>query len=104
MSASVYNDPPLYLSTCSIPLHFSSITMTEESMDIDEKPEASGNTMATLMVNARGKDKASNGDGIENGNANGTMTASELKALNERDGLPWSVPHEVSILSRSIVC
>ena len=75
-------------------LHFSTIesgvlvfltfTMSDTAMDVDSEPQ---NAMAALMASAKGKGKASNGE--ENGN--GEMSQAELKALNERDGLPWSV-------------
>ncbi len=58
--------------------------MTDTPMVVDEAPSDSGNAMAALMANVKGKAKASNGD------SNGKSVA-ELKAANEREGLPWSV-------------
>lgn len=59
--------------------------MADTPMDVDDTPAASSNAMAALMANAKGKGKATNGDG------NGTMSEAEVKAFNEREGLPWSV-------------
>ncbi|GFZ50493.1 Replication factor C subunit 3 [Saitozyma sp. JCM 24511] len=62
--------------------------MTDEPMDVDPPassaaPAAPANTMAALMAAAKdkGKGKASEDGGI--------MTEEELRALNEREGLPW---------------
>jgi hypothetical protein len=41
------------------------------------------NAMSFLMANAKGKGKA-NGEDAEMG-----MSESEIKALNEKEGLPW---------------
>lgn len=53
-------------------------------MDIDE-PAPPANAMAALMAGAKakGKEKASDGDAIME------MSEEELKALNEKEGLPW---------------
>lgn len=60
-------------------------------MDIDTPAEATTskpqNAMAALMAGAKAKGKErANGD---NAAAFG-MSEAELKALNERDGMPWS--------------
>lgn len=59
--------------------------MTDEPMDVDPPAPAAApaNAMAALMANAKGKAKAMNGNGT-------TMTDEELKALNDKEGLPWS--------------
>ena len=60
-----------------------------DNMDIDVQPQANGsshNVMSTLMANAKGKAKAET-----NGTTNGTMTDAEMRAANEREGLPWCV-------------
>lgn len=49
-------------------------------MDVDT-PAAPANAMSALMANAKGKGKA-NGEG-------GTMSEADLRALNEKEGLPW---------------
>jgi len=51
--------------------------------------------MATLMANAKGKGKA-------NGNGNGTLSEAELKALNEREGLPWVEKYRPSSLEEVV--
>ena len=58
--------------------------MAADSMDVDP-PAAPQNAMAALMAasKAKGKEKATNGNGDVN------MSDAELKALNEREGLPW---------------
>lgn len=70
--------------------------MSDGKMDIDE-PSGSGaptpapatakNAMAALMAGAKakGKEKASD----EKANEAFAMSEAELKALNERDGMPW---------------
>ena len=76
----------------------SSSTMTDDQMDVDEPfvPAAStstgtekpANAMAALMAGAKAKGKErATGDGSE---AFG-MSEAELKALNEREGMPWYV-------------
>ena len=61
-----------------------------ESMDLDDPPKANGsggsNAMSMLMSNAKGKGKAD-----INGTTNGSMSEAELKALNDREGMPWCV-------------
>ena len=59
--------------------------MVDTVMDVDQAPLAPSNPMEALVANAKGKAKATNGNG------NGTMSEAELKAVNEREGLPWSV-------------
>jgi replication factor C subunit 3/5 len=61
--------------------------MTDEPMDIDTPASstAPANAMAALMAAAKDKGK---GKASEDG---GVMTEEELRALNEREGLPWCV-------------
>ena len=54
-------------------------------MDLDETPELPPKVLMDLMANAKGKGKASSGTG------NGNMSDAEVKAIREREGLPWSV-------------
>lgn len=56
--------------------------MTDDAMDIDTPvPAAPANAMSALMANAKGKGKASEGAG--------NMSEADLKAMNEKEGLPW---------------
>ena len=61
--------------------------MSDTHMEVDEPaaPSAPVNAMSSLMANAKGKAKAANGDG------EGAQSQAEMKAANEREGLPWSV-------------
>jgi hypothetical protein len=56
--------------------------MTDESMDVDPPTAAAppaGNAMSALMAGAREKGKGKAGN----------MSDADLKALQEKDGLPW---------------
>ena len=74
--------------------------MTDDAMDIDTPapvPTAATaafpvNAMSALMANAKGKGKANEGTS--------TMSEADLKAFNEKEGLPWWVISFVSVLSR----
>lgn len=59
--------------------------MTDEAMDVDTPAPAPApaNAMSAMMANAKGKGKA---DG-----ETGTMSEADLKAMNEKEGLPWYV-------------
>lgn len=65
-----------------------SASMTDTPMDVDPPAAngsaSNGNAMSMLMANAKGKAKAGGQDGQE-------LSEAELKALNEREGLPWCV-------------
>ena len=62
--------------------------MADDQMDIDEPTPATTskpqNAMAALMAGAKAKGKER-----ANGDAAFGMSEEELKALNERDGMPW---------------
>jgi replication factor C subunit 3/5 len=58
--------------------------MTDDAMDVDtpaSAPAPPANAMSALMANAKGKGKANEGAA--------TMSEADLKALNEKEGLPW---------------
>jgi hypothetical protein len=56
--------------------------MADEPMEVEgEVAVAPPSAMAALMTAAKGKGKASNGDGF--------MNEEQLRTLNEKEGLPW---------------
>lgn len=63
--------------------------MSDAEMEVDDAPTAPppANAMAALMAGAKAKGKER---ATENVDAVMGMSEEELRALNEREGLPWS--------------
>ena len=70
--------------------------MVDMSMDLDETPESPPNGKVALMASVKGKGKAGTGDGV------GSMSDAEVKAIKDREGLPWSVSALISLEKLSI--